>query len=122
MELLQAVTYVYIDLCDNPNNQILTLLGYLHVAFQPFFVNMVAMYFIPASVKLKIRTTVYTICAIGSLFMLIKMYPFGWAGTVILAWKVFVAPVSVHFGFMAYSLANAFKWPYVGSFKMAVWF
>ena len=25
MELLQAVTYVYIDLCDNPNNQILTL-------------------------------------------------------------------------------------------------
>ena len=61
MELLQAATYVYIDLCDNPSNQILTLLGYLHVAFQPFFVNMVAMYFIPESVKIKIRTTVYNI-------------------------------------------------------------
>ena len=24
MELLQAVTYIYIDLCDNPSNQILT--------------------------------------------------------------------------------------------------
>lgn len=81
MELLQAFTYVYIDLCDNPNNQILTLFGYLHVAFQPFFVNMVAMYFIPEAVKLKIRTTVYTICALGSLAMLVKMYPFVWAGT-----------------------------------------
>ncbi len=80
MELLQAATYVYINLCDNPNNQVLTLLGYLHIAFQPFFVNMVAMYFIPESVKLKIRTTVYTVCAISTLAMLIKMYPFAWAG------------------------------------------
>ncbi len=81
MELLQAFTYVYIDLCDNPNNQILTLFGYIHIAFQPFFANMVAMYFIPESVKLKIRTTVYSICAIGSVAILVKMYPLDWAGT-----------------------------------------
>ena len=37
MELLQAVTYIYIDLCDNPTNQVLTLLGYLHVAFPTVF-------------------------------------------------------------------------------------
>lgn len=80
MELLQALTYVYINLCDNPNNQVLTFLGYLHIAFQPFFVNMVALYFIPDSVKLKIRTTVYTLCAISTLAILIKMYPFDWAG------------------------------------------
>ncbi|MGZ8190167.1 MAG: DUF5765 domain-containing protein [Methylococcaceae bacterium] len=92
MELLQAVTYIYIDLCDNPNNQILTLFGYLHVAFQPFFVNMVAMYFIPVSVKMKIRTTVYTICAIGSLAMLVKMYPFGWAGTCHIGVEGFCGP------------------------------
>jgi len=92
MELLQAVTYIYIDLCDNPNNQILTTFGYLHVAFQPFFVNMVAMYFIPQSVKLKIRTTVYTICAIGSIAMLIKMYPFGWAGTCHIGVEGFCGP------------------------------
>jgi hypothetical protein len=92
MELLQAFTYVYINLCDNPNNQILTYLGYLHVAFQPFFVNMVAMYFIPESVKLKIRTTVYTICAIGSVVMLIKMYPFAWAGECIVGTEGFCGP------------------------------
>lgn len=80
MELLQAFTYVYIDLCDNPSNQVLTLLGYIHIAFQPFFANMVAMYFIPESVKLKIRTTVYTVCSISALAMLIKMFPFDWAG------------------------------------------
>ncbi|MCK5829105.1 MAG: hypothetical protein KAH20_02260 [Methylococcales bacterium] len=80
MELLQAATYVYIDLCDNPNNQVLTLFGYLHVAFQPFFVNMVAMYFIPESVKFKIQTVVYTLCSISTIAMLVKLYPFAWAG------------------------------------------
>ena len=80
MELLQAATYIYIDLCDAPPNQILTYFGYLHIAFQPFFANMVAMYFIPEAVKLKIRTAVYTICAIGAVAMLTKMYPFAWAG------------------------------------------
>jgi hypothetical protein len=80
MELLQAATYVYINLCDSPPNQILTFFGYIHIAFQPFFVNMVAMYFIPQSVKDRISTTVYTLCAVGSIAMLVKMYPFNWAG------------------------------------------
>ncbi|MDP3010113.1 MAG: DUF5765 domain-containing protein [Methylococcales bacterium] len=92
MELLQAFTYVYIDLCDNPSNQVLTLFGYLHVAFQPFFVNMVAMYFIPESVKLKIRTYVYTICAVGTVAMLVKMYPFAWAGECIVGTEGFCGP------------------------------
>lgn len=92
MELLQAVTYVYINLCHNPNNQILTLLGYIHIAFQPFFVNMVAMYFIPESIKLKIRTTVYTVCAISSLLILIKMYPFDWAGHCVIGEEGFCGP------------------------------
>ncbi len=81
MELLQAATYVYINLCDAPPNQILTLFGYIHIAFQPFFVNMVAMYFIPDKVREKISTFVYTVCAIGAIAMLVKMYPFAWAGT-----------------------------------------
>lgn len=80
MELLQAATYVYIDLCDAPPNQILTLFGYLHIAFQPFFANMVAMYFIPEEVKKKISTVVYSLCAVAAVAMLVKMYPFAWAG------------------------------------------
>lgn len=92
MELLQAVTYVYIDRCDDPNNQLLTLFGYLHVAFQPFFANMVAMYFIPESVKQKIATTVYSICAVAALAMLVKLYPFGWAGSCNIGLEGFCGP------------------------------
>ena len=92
MELLQAVTYVYINRCDDPNNQLLTLFGYLHVAFQPFFVNMVAMYFIPESVKQKIATTVYSICAVAALAMLVKLYPFGWAGSCNIGLEGFCGP------------------------------
>jgi len=40
MESLQALQYAVIDQCDNPYNQIFTLLGFLHLAFQPFFVNL----------------------------------------------------------------------------------
>jgi len=90
--IITGIYLVYIDLCDNPNNQVLTLFGYLHVAFQPFFVNMVAMYFIPESVKLKIRTYVYTICAIGTVAMLVKMYPFAWAGECIVGTEGFCGP------------------------------
>lgn len=89
MELLQAATYVYIDECSSPMNQVLTLFGYLHVAFQPFFVNMVAMYFIPESVKLKIRTTVYTLCAVASVAMIVKMFPFVWAGLCVIGTEGF---------------------------------
>lgn len=89
MELLQAATYVYINLCDAPPNQILTLFGYLHIAFQPFFVNMVAMYFIPETVKKKISVYVYSICAMGAVAMLVKMYPFAWAGNCIVGFEGF---------------------------------
>lgn len=92
MELLQAVTYVYINLCDTPQNQILTILGYFHIAFQPFFVNMVALYFIPKPVKEKIYPWVYTLCGIGTLAILIKMYPFPWARVCVKGYEGFCGP------------------------------
>ena len=92
MELLQAFTYVYIDECSLPQNQMLTMLGYLHIAFQPFFVNMVAMYFIPESVKLKIRTVVYSLCAVSSIAIMFKMYPFAWAGVCKIGVEGFCGP------------------------------
>lgn len=87
MELLQAATYMYIDQCDTPQNQMLTLFGYLHIAFQPFFVNMVAMYFIPEEVKNKVSVYVYSLCAVGALAMLVKMYPFDWAGMCVIGYE-----------------------------------
>lgn len=81
MEMLQAATYTVIDQCGLPLNQVLTLLGALHIAFQPFFLNMFSMHFIPSAVKAKISPWVYFLCSVGSLMLLIKLYPFAWAGT-----------------------------------------
>lgn len=94
MEFLQAFTYVYIDLCGNLSNQILTLFGYLHISFQPFFINMIAMYFIPQHVKEKIYIYVYTICAGVALAMIVKMVPFASTGTCIIGTEVFCGEVT----------------------------
>lgn len=79
MEALQAYTYTVIDQCDDPGNQVATLLGYIHIAFQPFFINAVSMYFIPEKVKEKITPMVYTVCFIATVCLLIRVYPFHWA-------------------------------------------
>lgn len=79
MELLQAFTYSVINQCGLPSNQIATLLGYIHIAFQPFFMNAAAMYFIPAEVKKRIQLRVYALCFASSISMLLLVYPFPWA-------------------------------------------
>jgi Family of unknown function (DUF5765) len=81
MELLQAFTYSVIDRCSLPSNQIATLLGYLHIAFQPFFINAMALYFIPKDVAQKVAPWVYAFCFASVIFMIIQVYPFEWAGT-----------------------------------------
>jgi len=78
MELLQGFTYTWIDQCSLPVNQILTLLGFLHIAFQPFFINLISMYFIPIQVKERIQGFVYAICFITSILMILQMYPYDW--------------------------------------------
>lgn len=79
MELLQAYTYSVIDECLNPNNQIATLLGYMHIAFQPFFVNAVTMHFIPQRVRQRIAPTVYLLCFAAATVFLMRIYPFNWS-------------------------------------------
>lgn len=78
MEALQAYTYTVIDDCANPGNQIATLLGYLHIAFQPFFINAVSLHFIPQEVKARIEAPVYAICFIATICLLLRLYPFDW--------------------------------------------
>lgn len=80
MELLQAFTYTVIGQCDSPSNQMATLFGYLHITFQPFFINAVSMYFIPPIIAKKIAPYVYGICFAAAILMLIQLYPFEWAG------------------------------------------
>jgi len=80
MEALQAFTYSVINQCSNPSNQIATLLGYLHITFQPFFINAVSMYFIDQRVAKKIAPFAYAVCFVSAIIMLIQLYPFDWAG------------------------------------------
>lgn len=39
MEIIQFFQYKVINQCDNPTNKALTILGYLHICFQPLFAN-----------------------------------------------------------------------------------
>jgi hypothetical protein len=80
MEALQAYTYSVINQCENPTNQIATLLGYLHITFQPFFANAVALHFIPAAARKRFAPVAYSLCFVSALVMLIQLYPFEWAG------------------------------------------
>ncbi|MEJ0061802.1 MAG: DUF5765 domain-containing protein [Alphaproteobacteria bacterium] len=79
MEILQAYTYSVIGQCGNPANQMATLLGYLHIAFQPFFINAVSMHFIDRRKARKIAPLVYTLCFASAVMLLLKLYPFAWA-------------------------------------------
>lgn len=80
MELLQAVSYTVVDQCGTPLNDSMTFLGYLHVALQPFFINAVSLFFIAREVRRKIAPLVYTVCFIGSVLLILNIYPFPWAG------------------------------------------
>lgn len=74
MELLQAATYTVIDRCGLPANVWLTRLSYAHIAFQPFFINRLAMSFVPDDKARQIRRWVWAICAVGTALMLSKLY------------------------------------------------
>jgi hypothetical protein len=80
MEALQAVSYSVIGQCDSPLNQMMTLFGYLHITFQPFFINAVALYFMPKEAARKVAPIVFAACFVGAITMLVQLYPFQWAG------------------------------------------
>ena len=80
METLQAVTYLYIDDCELPGNQLATILGYLHIAFQPFFINMIGLFFLPPALRQRLVFPVYLLCFATTILTLIQLYPFDWAG------------------------------------------
>lgn len=76
MELLQAYTYTVIDECLDTRNKVATLLGYIHIAFQPFFINAVALYFIPKPLKQRISRGVYILCFMAAVLFMMRLYPF----------------------------------------------
>ncbi len=78
--VLQAFSTTIANQCNLPDNQVATLLGYLHFSFQPFFINAVALHFIDKRVAGRLDLYVYTLCFTALTIMLIQVYPFAWGG------------------------------------------
>jgi hypothetical protein len=81
MEGLQAAGYAVVGDCSSALNQSITLLSYLHIVFQPFFINAFALELVPAQVRLRLRGPVFVVCAASAVAMLLQIYPFEWAGS-----------------------------------------
>ncbi|MEJ1161274.1 DUF5765 domain-containing protein [Prosthecomicrobium sp. N25] len=80
MEALQAAGYGVVGQCGDPLNQSVTLLSYLHIAFQPLVINAFAMELVPAEVRRRVAPAVYIIACLSATVMLMQLYPFAWAG------------------------------------------
>lgn len=81
MEALQAAGYAVVDQCGSSANQSITLLSYLHIVFQPFFINAFAMQLVPAPVRTRLAHTVFVLCGLSAAVMLLQLVPWNWAGT-----------------------------------------
>ncbi len=80
IEMLQGYSYSVEGQCALPQNQVATLLAYVHIAFQPLFTCILALYFIPSDVRRMIMPVVLGIGALTGAYLLIQIYPFEWAG------------------------------------------
>ncbi|TCP62192.1 hypothetical protein EV663_10235 [Rhodovulum bhavnagarense] len=81
MEALQAAGYAVIDDCANPANRSITLLSYLHIAFQPFFINAFCMAILAREVPAATRRAVWAVCAAASAVMVAQLIPLDALGT-----------------------------------------
>ena len=73
MEALQAAGYAVVDQCGSSANQSITLLSYLHIVFQPFFINAFAMELVPAPVKARLARMVFVLCGLSAGVMLAQL-------------------------------------------------
>lgn len=81
MEALQVGGYWVLDDCRLASNRTVTVLSYLHIALQPLFINAFAMAIAPAPVSQAMRRLVYALAGLASLMLLLRLVPFGWAGS-----------------------------------------
>lgn len=75
MEVLQLAGYKVIDQCGTPANISVTFLSYLHIAFQPLFINAFAMELVPQPVKHRVRRGVFALSGASVAIMLVQIMP-----------------------------------------------
>ncbi|MHA6261819.1 DUF5765 domain-containing protein [Arenibacterium sp. CAU 1754] len=81
MEGLQSVGYAVVDSCGTPSNRAVTVLSYLHIVFQPLFINAFAMAIAPTALSARMRQVVYGLAALNSAIMLLQLAPVNAFGT-----------------------------------------
>jgi len=69
MELLQFFQYFWLDDCAHPMNQFLTVIGFLHIAFQPYFTHLLGGAFITKPSKVAKMTAVRHLSLVAGVFM-----------------------------------------------------
>jgi len=73
MEGLQLAGYGVLDQCNTASNRTVTVLSYLHIAFQPLIINLFAMELVPEAVKQRMRIWVFGLCAVSAAIMLAQL-------------------------------------------------
>jgi hypothetical protein len=75
MEVLQIFGYKVVDQCGTSANISVTVLSYLHIAFQPLFINAFAMELVPQPVKFQVRRWVFALSGASAAIMLLQIMP-----------------------------------------------
>lgn len=75
MEALQATGYAVVDQCGSRANETVTVLSYLHIAFQPLFINAFAMAIVPTEPSVAVRRWVFGLAGLASALLVLRLVP-----------------------------------------------
>jgi len=74
MELLQGFQFFWIDQCENPVNQFLTLLGFIHICYQPYFTHIINSALTKNPKLLDQYTVILRLCLVGGSMLLARHF------------------------------------------------
>lgn len=81
MEGLQAWGYGVVDQCGSPGNTSVTVMSYLHIAFQPIMINLFCLALVGPAVDPRTRRRVLALSSLATLFLLARLLPVDWLGS-----------------------------------------
>jgi len=74
MELLQGFQYFWIDDCTSPYNQFLTLVGFIHICYQPYFTHIINSSLTRNPLLLKQYDIILRLCLVGGTMLLARYF------------------------------------------------
>jgi len=79
MELLQGFQYFWIDQCSSPVNKILTLVGFLHICYQPYFTHIINSSLTKNPKFLDQYTIILRLCLLGGTMLFARYFLAGYS-------------------------------------------